>query len=137
MVSVLNFVPLAVGTMKLTIPKLRDKVWKCFSKYIILRDREKPCVTCKSWSENWQSGHFIHGKNSLTYFDETNVNKQCPRCNLYLSGNEVAYTLYMIETYGKEHIERLQEEHARKHIWTREELEEKLELYKLKVKELE
>lgn len=136
MVAVLNIAKFVVGTMKLTIPKLRDKVWKYCSKYILLRDKDKPCVTCNTHAENYHAGHFIHGKNSPTYFDPRNIHKQCAKCNLYLSGNMIEYTLFMLETYGQDVVDELKQPH-KNFIWKREDLEEKLEYYKVKVKELE
>lgn len=123
------------------ITTLRDRVWKYFSEYIRLRDAINGYVYCTTCSkptpvEQTHAGHFIHGKNSLTFFDEANVHPQCIKCNLFLSGNQINYTMWMLKKYGKKKIEKLQDESHKKHIWTKDELETLKEKYKNKLMEL-
>ena len=64
------------------------------------------CVTCglnEHWS-NLQGGHFISRRSMRFRFAEENIHPQCAGCNLYKSGNLVAYTLYMSETYGEDTV---------------------------------
>ena len=120
---------------KLTIPRLRDKVWMRFSIFIRSRgsvNGYNKCTTCgdvKLISE-LQAGHFMHGKNKSTYFDERNVHPQCPRCNNWLSGNLIKYTRFMQDEYGDCVIDELEEKHLKLHIWKRQDLEELYGRYK-------
>ena len=121
--------------MRLKIPKLRDKVWTKFSQYIRLRDSKEgicTCCTCgtKDFITRMNAGHFQHGKNKETYFDERNVHAQCPRCNLYFNGALDSYTLFIIDKYGREVCDELIEKGRRQKIWKRQELEDLFEYYK-------
>jgi len=90
---------------------------KVFSFYIRLRgsveyDGEKMaiCVTCKSmkrWQDQ-QNGHFFTRGRQSTRWDEMNCNVQCMRCNVFLKGNYINYTYYMIDTYGREAVDDLE-----------------------------
>ena len=123
---------------QLSIPKLRDKVWVVFSKYIRLRgsvDGYGKCITCgivKPITE-MHAGHFQHSKNKEFYLDPDNCHCQCPKCNLYLSGNLARYTLFMLDEYGQDTVDRLL--NSKPIIWKRDQLEELLETYKRKLSE--
>lgn len=73
---------------------LSRKAWDTFSKWI--RQRDGKCVTCGSTNQ-LQAGHFWHG---VLDFDEMNINAQCKRCNVHLSGNLGIYAVFLIEKYG-------------------------------------
>lgn len=130
---------------KLTIPKLRDKVWRVFSRYIRLKNAEQYdntfyiwCVTCgKTYPfAEMQSGHFKHGKDRECYFDERNVHPQCVACNHFHKTTAMQkYTVFMLGKYGREVVDELL--NSKKVIWKREVLEDILETYKKKLKELE
>ncbi len=106
------------------IPTLRRKAWKLFSKYIRERDKNI-CFTCGGYAN--QAGHFVH-KDSLDY-NEMNIHAQCTRCNLYLSGNQIEYTLRMIDKYGRDRVEELRARRHEVHHWTVGELEGLIEKY--------
>lgn len=91
---------------KLKINKLRDKAWRCLSKYIRTKGRVpggwNQCVTCKGvyhWRD-LQAGHFIHGHSKPTFMVEENVHPQCVSCNHFHSGSLLEYYDFMIERYG-------------------------------------
>jgi len=70
------------------------------------------CVTCgavKYYKDGMQGGHFISRKWLATKLLEENVHPQCAACNAKHIGNgmPVEYTLYMIETYGREFVDEL------------------------------
>jgi hypothetical protein len=126
---------------KLTIPRLRDKVWNVFSRYIRLKDAVDGWVLCVSCGKQikavskereCEAGHYEHGKDKECYFDEDNVHPQCTRCNRFLSGNMRQYTLFMLEQYGEEKVKRLL--NSKKVIWKRSELEELYRKYSNLVK---
>ena len=93
----------------------KDRAWKAISAYIRLKDGLfATCVTCGShgpW-QDMQCGHFKHG---LTYAEydsggfyvlEANLHPQCKYCNgKGGSGMLDEYTLFMIDTYGRELVE--------------------------------
>ena len=99
--------------------KLRKQAWDVFSKWI--RARDGACVTCGS-KENLQAGHFIH-KDCLD-FDPRAVHAQCVRCNHFLSGNLVEYTLFMQDTYGQAVVDELMQLAKKERKYSRQELEE-------------
>lgn len=123
----------------LKINKLRKKAQNTFNRYIRLKDRNPDglvqCVTCGEIGRptgkpvKMNAGHFIHGLTKLTTFEESNLHVQCVQCNKFKSGSGREYTLYMIDNYGREEIERLETlSHV---VWkpTRDELEAILAKY--------
>jgi hypothetical protein len=86
----------------------KKKAWTEFSKWI--RARDKKCVTCGS-TENLQAGHFIKASQCYNYFnfDEQNVHAQCTKCNVFLDGNYIEYTLFMQREYGLEVVDELKQ----------------------------
>jgi hypothetical protein len=93
--------------VKTKTDSLKRKAWDTFSKWV--RERDKKCVTCGSINQ-LQGGHFWHG---VLDFDEINVNAQCKRCNVWLSGNLAMYSTYLIEKYGIKAFEDLKIRHYR------------------------
>lgn len=68
------------------------------------------CVTCgktSPWQE-MQGGHFISRTYTAHKLDEENIHPQCPGCNGPLRGNMVNYTLYMVDTYGRDFVDSLE-----------------------------
>lgn len=112
------------------LPKLKKLAEKYFHKYICLRDKNV-CFTCDKHGN--QAGHFRHNRLD---FDEINLNCQCTYCNMYLSGNLGIYAVRLIKKYGQDTIDDLIARSYKPHKYTREELEEYLRIYKLKVKNL-
>jgi hypothetical protein len=96
------------------------------------------CVTCwdKKHYKEIQNGHFISRGNYKYRWDEDNCFPQCMPCNIYKSGNYIAYTLFMIWKYGKQKVEEIQNDKELIKISTPE-LREKIEEYKKKVLQLE
>ena len=101
---------------KITKKSAKAKAWKTFSTYI----RTKACLgTNKNqWGECYtcgdlthydalQTGHFISGRSGSVLFNEDVVRPQCMRCNVFLHGNLVEFTLRMINEVGKKKVEKL------------------------------
>jgi len=68
------------------------------------------CVTCgtsKPWKE-MQNGHFYSRGRYGTRWDETNCHIQDAACNVFLKGNYINYTRYMIDKYGREYVDELE-----------------------------
>jgi hypothetical protein len=110
------------------IKTLKKKLWKIFSEYV--RKKENGvCFTCgvrKDYKE-MNAGHYIH-KDCLD-FDERNVHCQCPRCNLYLSGNLGVYAEKMIDKYGRTEVAILRNQSQVIKKWTVDELESLIQTY--------
>jgi len=82
-----------------------------YSKYIRLRDSDNKwmctCVTCwaiASWQE-MHNTHFITRANYKYRRDDDNCFAGCPRCNIWLKWNYIAYTLVMIKKYWRQFVE--------------------------------
>lgn len=121
-----------------TIPELTKKAQAAFNRYIRLRDRGLPCISCGTpWKENFQACHYVPaGRSNKLRFEEDNVHGGCVRCNLYESGNLRGYRIGLIERIGVERVEQLETDHeARK--WTKEELRGLTSKYKQLAKEIE
>jgi hypothetical protein len=84
-----------------------------FSRYIRLKNAEDgmtTCVTCGDvapWKQH-QNGHFFTRGRYPTRWDEFNCAPQCVGCNIFLKGNYINYTRYMIDTYGREFVDELE-----------------------------
>lgn len=113
------------------MPKLKKLAEKYFHKYICLRDKYT-CFTCGKVGN--QAGHFRHSKLD---FDEINLNCQCAFCNCYAHGNLGIYAVKLIKKYGQEVVDDLIARSYKPKKYTRDELDEYLRIYKLKVKEYE
>jgi len=88
---------------KKTIPQLIKLATKHFNKFIRDRDQGKGCISCGR--PFTQAGHFYSaGHHSALRFNEKNVNGQCVRCNMYLSGNLNEYRKNLIKRIGGEEV---------------------------------
>lgn len=86
--------------------KTRKKAAKhYFNKYIRLRDRNKPCISCGAEPGTFKltCGHFITaGTCTALEFDELNCHGQCWfNCNKNKSGNIVEYRKGLRERFGE------------------------------------
>ena len=86
-----------------TLTQLEGEAKKPFQKFIRLRDADKPCISCGSFTASiWDGGHFYKAEiYSGLIFNEDNCHKQCRKCNSFLGGNENNYRLGLIERYGE------------------------------------
>jgi hypothetical protein len=111
-------------------------------EYIRLRDVNLPCISCGiPYNESFQAGHFAKAElYSNLKFDEKNINGQCQQCNLRKEGNESGYRAGLIQRYGKEHLdyidERIMQYKRNNFEWERDLLIETREYYKQKLKHL-
>ena len=121
-----------------TIPELTKKAQAAFNRYIRLRDRGKPCISCGApWKDNFQACHYVPaGRSNKLRFDEDNVHGGCVRCNLYESGNLRGYRIGLIGRIGVELVEQLETDHETRK-WTKEELRELAAEYRRKAREIE
>jgi len=96
-----------------SIAKLVDEAAVLMQKLVRMKaandDGYVTCVTCgvvKHWKE-MQGAHFISRRWTATKILEENIHPCCPCCNGPLRGNLQNYTLYMIDTYGREFVDEL------------------------------
>jgi hypothetical protein len=109
-----------------------------FNKYICLRDKGNPCISCNATNYTVSCGHYFpSGKYKSVTFDEDNCHSQCwYNCNSKLSGNLIEYRVGLIKKIGLERLQLL-EKRARQHKqWTKHEIQELIIIYKQKIKEL-
>ena len=111
-----------------------------FNKYIRLRDKRQPCISCgaKAGTYTITAGHYFPSTNKSVTFNEDNLHGQCwYNCNSSKSGNLAEYRLGLIQRIGLERLEQLELESRKTKKWTKEELQEIMQKYKFKCKELE
>ncbi len=124
-----------------TLSDLEAEAKKSFQRYVRLRDKDLPCISCNNSNTNdWAGGHYFSaGMYSGLMFDERNCHKQCnTHCNKYLSGNLLEYRKGLIKRFGTEFVEKLEFEsdQKRNYKYTREELIAKKMKYDIKCKEI-
>ena len=121
-----------------TVPELTKKAQAAFNRYIRLRDKGKPCISCGvPWRDNFQACHYVPaGRSSNLRFDEDNVHGGCVRCNLYESGNLRGYRIGLIQRIGAARVEEMESDHKLRK-WEKDELRELTAKYRQKAKVLE
>lgn len=124
-----------------TVPELTKKAQAAFNRYIRLRDKGKPCVSCGKPHDgnpnSFDAGHYRSvGSAPNLRFDENNVHGQCKHCNCYLSGNIVMYRQGLIERVGLQTVEAIECDNAPRH-YSKDDLRELVRLYRQKAKGLE
>lgn len=93
----------------------REAAVKACHKYISLRDKGKPCISCgKAFGPiKFSAGHMVTaGSNQLLRFDERNIFGQCWwNCNKNRSGNITEFRKGLIKRHGLELVDYLEGEH--------------------------
>lgn len=117
---------------------LRD-LQKVFNKYIRLRDKNKPCISCnKPLVGKYDAGHFFTvGAYPNIRIHEDNVHGQCVECNQHKHGNTSEYGLNLPLRIGKERFANLLEARNKPLNISIPEIKEKISYYKDKIKQLE
>jgi len=108
-----------------------------FNKYIRLRDKNLPCISCGISIAKWDAGHFksIGGYPELR-FREDNCHKQCAQCNSNKSGNIHEMRKGMIARIGLYTVMEIEGPHHPNH-YIIQDVKDIKEFYKLKIKEME
>jgi len=108
---------------------------KVFQSYIRKRDEGKPCISCGCHVDSGHASHFFSaGQFSGLIFDERNVHLSCVQCNTHLLG----YRNGLILRIGESALNGLETDSnlRRNYKYTKEELIEIANHYKLKLKSL-
>ena len=136
---------------KVKVSTLKAKLDKTFSEYIrrrearILHQRTgtdisyAECCSCGKvdlWRD-MDAGHFVDRGDNATRYAEDNVHAQCRRCNRFKGGRMAGYAEFMMEVYGLETIKELNQRSRQVKQFKTSELQELIELYKAKIKELQ
>jgi hypothetical protein len=110
-----------------------------FNKYVRLRDNGKVCISCQNPINGVKhASHYLSaGGHSIVRFHENNVWTSCYKCNVQLSGNQVEYRKELIKKIGTQQVEWLENNGSKEKKWTKDELKELMQKYKLKCKQLE
>lgn len=109
------------------------------NKYIRLRDKDEPCISCDTTKPDIQyaAGHFIpKGRCKALRYDEANIHKQCNSyCNLHMSGNLIEYEKRLRLKIGDAEVDRLKGPHEPVR-YRAEDYRRIIAHYKAKIKEL-
>ena len=121
-----------------TQQSLTKKAQRYFNAFIRARDKGKLCVSCdKPLANKFDAGHYFSSTHKNTTFNEKNVHGQCVRCNRDLHGNLLNYQIGIEKRIGGDELIKLHEEAHKIRKYTREELNEIIEIYKQKKKEID
>lgn len=127
-----------------TLSALKKKAWKLVSLYVRKKDADEDgyvgCYTCGAPIHHKleaQAGHAIPGRTGAVIFDVDIIRSQCLRCNAFMGGRYEIFATQLIRENGLEWFERKLEGARRVVKYTRSDLEDLIESYKLKLKTLE
>lgn len=111
---------------------------KEFNRYIRLRDKDEPCISCRKPLRhgNIDASHFYSvGGYPRLRFNEDNCHSACVYCNRYLHGNISEYTIRLPKKIGLDRFEQLHRERNLEPLkLTIEEIKDIKEKYKNKCK---
>lgn len=112
---------------------------KIFNKYIRLRDKNKPCISCnKPLTGKYDAGHFFSvGAYPNLRFNEDNVHGQCVECNQHKHGNITEYSINIHKRIGLERSNNLLEMRKEPLKLSTEEIKDKMKYYKHLIKILD
>ena len=108
-----------------------------FNKFIRLRDKGKPCISCNGkLGAKYDAGHYysVGGYPELR-LHEDNCHGQCVHCNQHKHGNLIAYGENLPNRIGMEALAKLIELVGSSLKLTLPEILELKEYYKMKIKE--
>jgi len=123
-----------------SIPELKAKLDKIFSKFIRLRDalittgtkEYAICVTCDTRKpiKLMDAGHWRGRSKGSTRYDEHNVSAQCRSCNRFKHGMVEEHRRSIVEKYGTGEDERLFRLSNKVHKFDKSWLKKEIEYYK-------
>jgi len=107
-----------------------------FNTFIRRRDENKPCVSCgKRLIGKYDAGHYFSvGSYPNLRFEEDNVHGQCVECNQHKGGNLIEYGQRLIERIGRKKLDELMSKRNDRLSLSAEEIKEKINFYKSKIK---
>lgn len=121
-----------------SIAQLKKSVQILVNKYVRLRDKNEPCISCGKFAEHYDAGHYLsQGSTGVLRYDLYNINKQCKSCNQFKHGNLIEYRLNLVRKIGENQVRCLEAFRKKTKKWTREELEELQTQFKGLVKDMQ
>lgn len=127
---------------KKSLKTLKTKAAQLFQLYVRLRDTDENgngnCCSCGKFVHYKcaDAGHFVSRRFLATLFDERNVHLQCKGCNGFNNGCPEGYSLFLIDRYGVEEIERLNQEKQKSIKIYQYDYENMIELYTQRINEI-
>ncbi len=120
----------------MTRSKIVKKLDSVFSLYIRNRfanNGKAECFTCGKIDDvsRLHAGHFMSRKHYATRWDETNVQVQCPKCNLFGQGEKYTFGLNLDKEYGEGTAEKLQQKARNLVKLSNDDLNELIEKFKV------
>ena len=104
------------------------------NKYIKIRDKNEPCISCGTFNAKWDAGHYESvGSDKQLRFNTLNIHKQCYYCNCHLSANKTPYRINLVEKIGIKKVEILENDHSTKK-YSVEYLQRLIKLMRRKIK---
>ena len=87
--------------------QLAKEAQAAFNKYVRLRDKDLPCISCgRHHQGQYHAGHYRSvGSSPHLRFNLWNNHKQCSACNNHLSGNLINYRMNLIKKIGQEKVD--------------------------------
>ena len=112
---------------------------RTFNKYIRLRDKGKPCISCgRPLREKYDAGHcFSVGAYPNLRFNEDNVHGQCVSCNQHKHGNVTEYTINLPKRIGYERYGALLDKRKEPQNYSVWDVQEMINVYKEKINVIE
>lgn len=110
-----------------------------FNKYIRLRDKGKPCISCgRPLREKYDAGHcFSVGAYPNLRFNEDNVHGQCVACNQHKHGNVTEYTINLPKRIGYARYGALLDKRKDPQNYSVWDVQEMINVYKEKINVIE
>ncbi|QDP52087.1 MAG: putative protein ninG [Prokaryotic dsDNA virus sp.] len=91
-----------------------DKLQKLVNQYVReVKEVGQPCCTCNQVKSGYDCGHYKavgRGGADRRRFTLMNLHRQCRHCNSFNGGKPVEYRAYLIERYGLNKVEWLEDE---------------------------
>jgi len=116
--------------------KKHDEKRKQISRKALKQFNDSDISVLVGDGRQFHCGHYKpQGGNSLLRFDEKNCHAQCSICNNHKSGNLIPYRENIIKMYGLKFVEEMESMNTIKK-WAKKELQEIIDKYRVKVKEL-
>jgi hypothetical protein len=129
-------------TKQKSLSVLRDEADKLFSEIIRKRDvcwaTKYKCVVCLKYIGRWQmadAAHVFDRDNMATRYDEHNVWATCRECNRFDPNHREKFKDVVRMIMGKESFEALEKRSRSMMKFTRYEMVEMIEMFKLKLKQ--
>jgi hypothetical protein len=120
----------------------KRKLWGIISEYVRRKDADEygyvDCYTCRTrahWKE-MDAGHGIPGRHNAVLFDTDIIRPQCRTCNRFNHGEQFRFGKRLDSENGAGFFERKLKESRRAVKYYESDLDDLIEYYKDKLKEL-